>query len=90
MRGIYKYSESFGRMGTLESVFIADSEDMNKLWGKRIYLGDVLGKHSEVVTDRISPDICVLVSDDPEHVKLVCELGLSCGINLLEAFDNTL
>jgi hypothetical protein len=43
MRGIYKYSESFGRMGTLESVFIADSEDMNKLWGKRIYLGNGRG-----------------------------------------------
>ena len=45
---LYKFSESFGRMGTLEGLFVEDEKNIDEAMGKRIYLGEVLGKHSEI------------------------------------------
>lgn len=45
---LWKYSEDFGRMGSLSSVFFATDEQITELRKHSIYLSDVLGKHSEV------------------------------------------
>lgn len=50
---LVNYSEDFGRMGVLEGMFICTQEELETLKGKEIYFGEVLGKHSDVVTDQV-------------------------------------
>lgn len=68
---IYKYNQYFGRSGSLESVFTATEATINKLRAAgRIYLGECLGKHSEVSADDFDKTI-VEVSDDRAVVKFL-------------------
>lgn len=50
MKTLYKLDFDCGRHGSLEGLFIADSDDMNKIVEEKtiIYFGEVLGKHSEI------------------------------------------
>lgn len=49
MKKVYKFTESFHRMGTLESVFVADEEVVARLRERgKLRLGEVLGKHSNI------------------------------------------
>lgn len=50
MRAVYIYKESFRRMGDLSSVFVADDREADPAIaaGKVVYLGEVLGKHSNI------------------------------------------
>lgn len=45
---LVKFSEDFGRHGDLEGLFTCSQEDYDKVIGRKVYLGDVLGKHSSV------------------------------------------
>ncbi len=46
---LWKFSEDYGRMGTVEGLFIATEEEVDKfLVGTEICFGEILGKHSEV------------------------------------------
>lgn len=38
----------FGRMGSLDGLFVCTSEELENIIGKEIYFGEVLGKHSEI------------------------------------------
>ncbi len=62
--GLYKFYWDCGRSGNLESVFIADAEDVHGLIGKRLYFGEVLGKHSEVEGTCEAGDITLLSADE--------------------------
>ena len=79
-KGIYKYSEFFGRMGSLEGVFVADSSEVAAAMGREVCFGEVLGKHSEVRSTMSADDI-KLASDDPKFVALFEELDLASGTN---------
>jgi len=70
MKAIYKLNADFGRQGILSGVFVADTEEVEKLLGTEIYFGEVLGKHS-----------VVLVTKDKEVVALFEEYDLESGIN---------
>lgn len=50
MKALFKMDFDCGRMGNLEGVFIADTEDVEYLVNNKIsvYFGEVLGKHSEI------------------------------------------
>lgn len=50
MKALFKMIFDCGRMGNLEGVFIADTEDVEYLLNNEIsvYFGEVLGKHSEI------------------------------------------
>lgn len=82
MLGIYKLNVDCGRMGDLEGVFVADSEDVDNLIKSKIgvYFGEVLGKHSEVC-GAIEPGEITLASDDPTAVKIVVDLDLATGFD---------
>lgn len=82
-RGIYRYSESFGRMGDLSGVFTATAAEVAAAMGRRVVFGEVLGKHSDVWTTLALKDI-TLVSAAPEAVAVVDSLGLATGTNPLE------
>lgn len=85
---VYRYMEDFGRMGTLEGIFVAEKRDVQAAMGKTVALGEVLGKHSEIDAE-ISEDTVTLITDDPGVVGVVEEYGLISGMNPLEFLDDT-
>lgn len=72
MIGLYRYIENFGGSGTVEGLFIVDSIDVAKAVGKEIYLGEVLGKHSDVVTYLPEESIELIT----EEQKFIADLRL--------------
>jgi hypothetical protein len=47
-RYLWSFNWDCGRQGELEGLFVATEQEVNRLIGKEIYFGEVLGKHSEV------------------------------------------
>lgn len=85
--GIYRYVEDFGRMGHLSGVFIAEHADVEAAMGKTAYLGEVLGKHSDVHAE-ISADTVKLVTADPVIMEMFASLGLRTGVNPIAALED--
>lgn len=48
MKSLYHYHWYLGRMGSVQGTFLATPESVQKLIGKHVYFGEILGKHSEV------------------------------------------
>lgn len=87
MKQIYRYRQSFGRMGDLESLFVSDAETIAKIRERRrIPLGEVLGKHSEI-TATIDADTLRALTDDRAIVEFfIQELGGSVGIDIASRY----
>jgi hypothetical protein len=79
-KGIYSFYVEYGRMGQIDGVFVADSEDIKNIAGKEVYFGEVLGKHPEVV-ETMEDDYFTLKSDNQEFVTMFEQLGLDTGFN---------
>lgn len=88
MKAIYKMDIDFGRMGNLEGVFVADTEELQKLIdsGNDVYFGEVLGKHSEVFCE-MEKEFFELVTTDEEFIKLFEKYNLSTGYNPFDYID---
>lgn len=85
---LYKYFEDFGRMGYLSGVFVADDADVEEAMGEEVYLGEVLGKHSEV-TATVSDETIKVLTDDAKFIQKFSQIGASSGTNPISAyFDN--
>lgn len=78
-------------MGDLDGVFSAEQDEIKDIIGKRIYFGEVLGKHSEVF-EVMEEEYFTEVTTNQEFIKLFDELGLSTGYSPfdydLEETDN--
>lgn len=85
---IYRYREGFGRMGGLEGVFVADEETIAKLREvKEVFLGEVLGKHSEIYAS-IDEDTLKEISDDPTIVAFFqTHFGGGIGVDLISRYE---
>lgn len=70
---LYRFYWYCRRSGRVEGLFISTQEEVDKLLGKEIYFGEILGKHSEVSGTIDEGDI-TLVSSDQEKVNWL--LGL--------------
>lgn len=70
----------FGRMGEIEGLFIADNEAINNLIDKEIYFGEILGKHSEVITT-MKNNHFTLITDDEKVVDIFIKHNISSGYN---------
>jgi len=81
-KGVYRFFWDYGRQGEVEGVFIATSDEIEEITGKEVYLGEILGKHSEVV-NTVDADDIKLLSDDPAVVEVVEKHKLSSGLNPL-------
>lgn len=81
-KSIYKFSTSYGRMGTLEGVFTATKKQIDKLISSKIevYFGEVLGKHSEVFGVIEKKDI-KLVTNDAVAVEIFEKYNFASGHN---------
>lgn len=80
--GVYKFEWDCGRMGGLDGIFVADSEDVKNAIGRRVYFGEVLGKHSEIYGTIEEDEICLL-TEDPEAVKIFEHYKFKTGYNPL-------
>lgn len=62
-----------GRMGDVDGLFVTTKEELEKAYGKRVYFGEILGKHSEVYGTLDREDIEVL-SDDKIFIEQLTHL----------------
>ena len=85
MNNLYSFYVDCGRMGSLDGLFIATQEEVDKAIGKEMYFGEVLGKHSDV-QGTIEAHEITLVSTDQDKVEWLLGLLGTCvsGFNPLE------
>ena len=90
MKKLFSFYADCGRQGSLEGLFIATQEEVDKAIGKYMYFGEVLGKHSEVEGE-LEADEITLVSDDEPKVKWLESILGSCvsGFNPLEYIQDS-
>lgn len=89
MKVLAKFFWDCGRSGDIDGLFIADKSSIENAIGKHIYLGEVLGKHSEVYGDIDAGDI-EIISEDPSVVDLLLNLfedGTISGFNPLDYIE---
>lgn len=70
---LYKFYWDCGRMGDLETLFVATEDEVKDLIGRNAYFGEVLGKHSEIEGEIEEKDITRLDLDS-ETVERVSEI----------------
>lgn len=76
--GLYKFYWDCGRNGDIEGLFAAYDKEIERLIGKEIYLGEVLGKHSEV-SGVVESDDITLLSEDEKLLEVIIDNDISCG-----------
>ena len=73
---LYRFEMDCGRMGMLSGTFVTES--LKPILGKRVYFGEVLGKHSEIEGVLDEGDFTLLTNDQDfinKFVELECESG---------------
>lgn len=85
MKKLYNFEMDYGRMGSLDGLFIAEDNDIKDIIGKEIYFGEVLGKHSQV-NGEMSEDMFKAI-DIPEHVVDILEEKIGSTISGYNPFD---
>lgn len=81
-RFVVRYSESFGRMGSLSETFIASDLELRGLKAAReVDQGEALGKHSEV-TSTLDDKTLTVVCDDEAFIARALELGVLDGCDM--------
>lgn len=73
MLNLYSFYVDCGRMGSLDGLFIATQEEVDKAIGKYMYFGEVLGKHSNIEGELEASEV-ELISSDQEKVQWLFEL----------------
>ena len=91
MKVLAQFFWDCGRNGKIDGLFIADKSEIQSAVGKNIYLGEVLGKHSEIYGEIDEGDITV-ISEDSTVVEVLLRLfedGTISGFNPLEYIEDT-
>jgi len=81
--GIYRWSESFGRMGSLNGIFTAREDEVADFIGKHVYFGEVLGKYSDIECD-LTAEQFELLTNDADFVEKFKRFGLSTGTDPIQ------
>ncbi len=76
--GVYRWSESFGRAGSLDGIFTARADEVAAFIGKEVHFGEALGKHSDVSCE-LAAEQFELLTDDADFVEKFKRFGLSTG-----------
>lgn len=82
MKALCRLNFDCGRQGSLEGIFIADTEDVKFLIENKVsvYFGEVLGKHSEIYGN-VEPHELEVITTEANVVDIVDKYGLSTGYN---------
>ncbi len=86
MKKLYQFYWDCGRAGSVEGLFIAEEDFVNKHIGNSVYFGEILGKHSEVEGTMDEDDLKII--DIPNNVVELLEEKLGktiSGYNPLES-----
>lgn len=87
---LYRFYWDCGRMGSVEGLFAAEPEDVKVAVGKRVYFGEILGKHSEVYGTLEEKDLQELPISDDIVAILVDHTGTEIsGYNPLSYIDDS-
>jgi hypothetical protein len=81
--GVYRWSQYFGRGGSLSGVFVARADEVESVIGRDVYWGEVLGKHSEVEGELEASDF-ELLTDDADFIEKFRRFGLATGRNPIQ------
>jgi len=86
MNVIAQFYWDCGRMGDVDGLFVTTKEALAKAYGKEVYFGEILGKHSEVAGTLNESDITVLTEDQDFITKFIEIMGdgTLSGYNPLE------
>ena len=85
MLKLYSFHWDCGRSGDLDGLFVAEEDQVESAIGKRLYFGEVLGKHSDVEGILEASDLEEVSSEQVKITWLVDLLGTSIsGFNPLE------
>jgi len=79
-----------GRMGDVEGLFVTNTDALHNIYGKEVYLGEILGKHSEVIVKCKESNFEVL-SDDKDKIEWLINITgdeTITGINPLPYYDD--
>jgi len=84
MKALFKMDFDCGRMGNLEGVFVADTEDIDYMVNNKISVrfGEVLGKHSDI-SGYLDKSEIELVTTDEKTIELFERNDLETGYNPL-------
>lgn len=85
---LYDFFVDCRRSGNVSGLFIAPKSAVDEIMGKRIYFGEILGKHSEVDIV-IKPEHIHVLSNDHDKILWLRDLtGLTVsGYNPLDYYD---
>lgn len=72
---LFSFYWDCGRMGSLEGLFVSTQEEVDKVIGKEVYFGEVLGKHSEVYGTLSAEDLKVIEIDQSAIDQIVAVTG---------------
>ena len=89
MKAIYKFYWDCGSKGDISGIFVAEESVVEAAIGKEVYLGEVLGKHSEVY-GTLDREALELKSDDPVFVEQFIKIigdGCISGYNPLDYIE---
>lgn len=64
---LVRFKWDMGRMGVVEGMFVTTHGELAAKFGKQVYFGEILGKHSEVY-GQFEPGDITVVTDDPEFI----------------------
>ena len=78
MNTLYKMHIDCGRMGDLYATFVSTPEVIQSLIGTKVYFGEVLGKHSEVIVT-MKPEHFKILTQDQDFIDKFQEYGLEAG-----------
>jgi hypothetical protein len=73
MKLLVQFCWNCGRQGDVKGLFVVDRDELEKGYGREVYFGEILGKHSEIYGTLDREDIAVK-SDDQEFIGKVEEL----------------
>lgn len=89
MKVIAKFYWDCGRMGEVDAIFTCTKEELENAYGKEVYFGEILGKHSEIYGTFREGDITIL-SDDQEFIakfEAILGEGTVSGYNPLDYIE---
>lgn len=86
-KAIYKFSLDYGRSGELYGIFIQDKEYVDLFYrhNGKLYFGEVLGKHSEVICNTADCNL-EIVTEDQEAINIFEKYNMTIGYNPFDYF----
>lgn len=90
MNVIVSFYVDCGRQGDVEGLFVCDKAALEASYGKEVYFGEILGKHSEVIIE-LDESCFEIKSDDQEFIAKFVEIigdGTVSGYNPFDYMDD--